>query len=59
MPRKIVWRKAHHEIGCLPEHKNNALAQAIGPISDHQISCLQLKNLQMFSLLLIGHASVG
>src|SRR6266699_3329980 len=54
-----MWRKAHHEIGCLPEHKDNALAQAIGPIGDHQISCLQLKDFQVFSLLPIGYLELG
>ncbi len=57
--RQIVGGKAHHEIGCLLQHKDNALAQAIGPIRDHQIASLQVKDLQVFSLLPIRHFELG
>jgi len=56
---KLMRRKAHHQIGPFPEHKDNALAQAIGAISDDQISCLQVKDFQMFSLLPIRHLELG
>jgi hypothetical protein len=39
--------------------RNSALAQAISPIGDHQISCLQVKDFQVFALLLIGHLELG
>jgi hypothetical protein len=52
---QIVRRKAHHQIGPFPEHKDNALAQAIGAIGDHQIAWLQVKDFQVLPLLPIGH----
>jgi len=53
--RKLGWADANDDVCQFGENKCDAGTQAIGPISDHQISWLQIENLQMLSLLAIGH----
>src|SRR6266704_853236 len=47
---ELGWADANDDVGKLRENKGDAFAQAIGPIGDHQISLLQIKDLEMLSL---------
>src|SRR5260370_12371542 len=56
---QIVRREAHHQIRQLLLDKGDACTQAIGPIRDDQIPCLQLKDLQLFAYLSVRHLQLG